>query len=178
MKNLFYPLCAVVLLFTSATIALSVQDYKVADGYSIKFDSKDPSGNFDNLKGDVTFDKDNLSGSYMNFEIEVASISTGNGMKNKKAMTSEWFDQANHPKITFVSSKLEKTDKGYFVHGNLTMKGTKRYRKIPVNIDNTSNGLKLSGTFWVERSYYKIGKPSGEVPDKLKITYVIPVKTK
>ena len=124
----------------------------------------------------LKFDKDNLADSHMNFEIDVSSINTGNGMKNKKAMTSEWFDQANHPKITFVSSKLEKTDKGYFVQGNLTMKGTKRYRKIPVAIDNTSSGLKLTGTFWVERSYYKIGKPSGEVPDKMKITYSIPVK--
>lgn len=176
MKKLFYPLVAIGILLTSAKMALPVKEYKVAEGYSVKFDSKDPSGTFKELKGEVKFDKDNLSDSHMNFEIDVASINTGNGMKNKKAMTSEWFDQANHPKITFVSSKLEKTDKGYFVQGNLTMKGTKRYRKIPVAIDNTSSGLKLTGTFWVERSYYKIGKPSGEVPDKMKITYSIPVK--
>ena len=175
MKNLFYPLATVVILLTSAKLAIPVQDYKVADGYSVKFESKDPSGIFEELKGDVKFDKDNLAESHMNFEINVASISMGNGMKNKKSMTTEWFAQANHPKITFVSSKLEKGDKGYFVMGNLTMKGTKRYRKIPIEIVNTSNGLKVTGTFWVERSYYKIGKSGGEVPDKLKITVSIPL---
>ena len=175
MKNVIYPLIAIALLLTSAKMALPVQDYKVSDGYSVKFESKDPSGIFEELKGDVSFDKDNLVDSHMNFEINVSSISMGNGMKNKKSMTAEWFDQANHPKITFVSTKLEKGDKGYYVAGNLTMKGTKRYRKIPVDIANTSSGLKLTGTFWVERSYYKIGKSKGDVPDKLKITYSIPL---
>jgi polyisoprenoid-binding protein YceI len=178
MKNVIYPLIAIVLLLTSAKLALPVQDYKVTDGYSVKFESKDPSGIFEKLKGDVSFDKDNLSSSHMNFEIDVASISMGNGMKNKKSMTAEWFDQANYPKITFVSTKMEKSDNGYYVMGNLTMKGTKRYRKIPFDVSNTSNGLKLTGSFWEERSYYKIGKSKGDVPDKLKITFSIPISKK
>lgn len=178
MKNLIYPLIAIALLLTSAKMALPVQTYKVTEGYSVKFESKDPSGIFEELKGDVSFDKENLSNTHMNFEINVSSISMGNGMKNKKSMTAEWFDQANHPKITFVSSKLEKTEKGYYVHGNLTMKGTKRYRKIPIEIANTSNGIKVNSTFWVERSYYKIGKTKGDVPDKLKITVSIPLSKK
>lgn len=178
MKNLFYPLLAILILLTSARMAISVQSYKVTDGFSVEFESKDPSGIFKELKGDVKFDKDDLAASKMNFEIDVASISMGNGMKNKKSMTAEWFDQANHPKITFVSSKLEKADKGYYVHGNLTMKGVKRYRKIPVDIVSSGNGLKLKGTFWVERSYYKIGKSGGGVPNKLKITYSIPLVKK
>ncbi len=178
MKNLFYPICAIVILLTSAKMALPVQDYKVSNGYSVKFESKDPSGIFEELKGDVSFDKDNLSDSRMDFEIDVASISMGNGMKNKKSMTAEWFDQAKYPKITFVSSKLEKGDNGYYVHGNLTMKGTKRYRKIPIDISNTSNGIKITSTFWVERSYYKIGKSGGGVPDKMKLTVSIPLSKK
>lgn len=178
MKNTIYPLIAIFVLLTSAKLALPVQEYKVAEGFSIEFESKDPSGVFKELKGDVKFDKDDLVNSRMNFEINVASISMGNGMKNKKSMTAEWFDEANHPKITFISTKLEKAEKGYYVHGNLTMKGTKRYRKIPVEIVNTSSGLKLTGSFWEERSYYKIGKSGGEVPDKLKITYSIPLSKK
>lgn len=178
MKNLIYPLSAIIILLTSAKMAISVQDYKVAEGFSVEFTSKDPSGIFEELKGDVKFDKDDLAGSHMNFEINVASISMGNGMKNKKAMTAEWFDEANHPKITFVSTKLEKAESGYYVHGNLTMKGTKRYRKIPVDIISSNGGLKLKGTFWVERTYYKVGASSETVPDKLKITYSIPLTKK
>lgn len=178
MKNLIYPLATIFILLTSAKMAISVQDYKVAEGFSVEFKSKDPSGVFEELKGDVKFDKDDLANSHMNFDINVASISMGNGMKNKKAMTAEWFDQSNHPKITFVSTKLEKAESGYFVYGNLTMKGVKRYRKIPVEIVSANGGLKLKGTFWVERSYYKVGASSDVVPDKLKITYSIPLAKK
>lgn len=178
MKNLIYPLSAILILLTSAKMAVSVQDYKVTDGFSVKFSSKDPSGIFEELEGDVKFNKDDLAGSHMNFEIDVASISMGNGMKNKKSMTAEWFDQANHPKITFVSTKLEKAESGYYVRGNLTMKGVKRYRKIPVDVVSTKSGLKLKGTFWVDRIYYKVGVSAGNVPNKLKITYSIPLVKK
>lgn len=178
MKKLVYPFLAALILLTSATIAISVQDYKVEEGFSIAFDSKDPSGIFQKLTGDVKFDQNDLGNSKFNFSIDVASISTGNGMKNKKAMTEEWFDQPNHPKIVFESTKVEKTDKGYYVHGNLTMKGVKRFRKIPAEIATTKSGLKVEGVFWVERTFYKIGKPGGPVPEKLKIIYSIPLTKK
>ncbi len=178
MKKLVYPFLAALILLTSATMAVSVQDYKVGDGFSIAFDSKDPSGIFQQLTGDVKFDQNDLENSKFNFSIDVSSISTGNGMKNKKAMTAEWFDQANHPKISFHSSKVEKTDKGYYIHGKLKMKGVERFRKIPAEVSETKSGLKVSGVFWVERTHYKIGKPGGAVPEKLKITYSIPLSKK
>ena len=178
MKKLIYPFLAALILLTSATLAISVREYKVADGFSIAFDSKDPSGIFQKLTGTVKFDENDLENSVFNFSIDVASISTGNGMKNKKAMTEEWFDQAKYPNIKFQSSKVEKTEKGYYIHGKLNLKGVERFRKIPAEIKSTSDGLKVSGVFWVERTHYKIGKPGGAVPEKLKITYSIPLSKK
>ena len=166
------------ILLTSATMVFSVQEYKVTDGYSVEFESKDPSGIFEELKGDVKFDESDLASCKMNFEINVSSISMGNGMKNKKAMTAEWFDQANYPNITFTSSKLEKAESGYYAHGYLTMKGVKRYRKIPVDIVASGSSLKIKSTFWVDRSHYKVGKTAGNVPDKLKLTVSIPLSKK
>lgn len=178
MKSIFYPLVAGLILLTSATLSVSAPEYKVADGHLIKFESKDPSGVFEDVKGIVKFDEKDLAGSSFNLSIDVASISTGNGMKNKKAMTKEWFDAAKYPTIEFVSTKVVKTEKGYQVHGNMDMKGVKRFRKIPLNVVRGKDGLKFTGTFWVDRSYYKVGKPSQATPNKLKITYSIPVSKK
>ncbi len=178
MKKLIYPFLAALILLTSATMAISTTDYKVTEGFSIAFDSKDPSGIFQKLTGNVKFDESDLENSQFNFTIDVSSISTGNGMKNKKAMTAEWFDQPNHPTIKFKSSKVEKIEKGYYIHGKLNMKGVERFRKIPAEIKSSGDGLKLTGVFWVERTHYKIGKPGGAVPEKLKITYSIPLSKK
>ena len=179
MKNLIYPLAAALILLTSATTVLvSGITYKVKEGHSIRFESKDPSGVFKKMQGNVVFDKKNLESSSFNLSIDVASISTGNGMKNKKAMTSEWFNARQYPKIEFKSTKIVKTEKGYQVQGYMHLKGVKRLRKIPMNVVNTKDGLKFTGSFWVDRSFYKIGKPSKATPNKLKIIYSIPVTKK
>jgi polyisoprenoid-binding protein YceI len=178
MNKLFYPLMASIVLLTSATLSITIQEYKVKEGFSIKFSSKDPSGSFEKMSGTVHYDKNDLENSSFDFVIDVASINTGNSMKNKKAQTSEWFYSSKHPKITFKSTKVVTTEKGTYVHGNLKMKGVTRFRKIPVKVLESKTGLKFTGTFWVDRSYYKIGKPSKTVPNKLKISYIVPVTKK
>lgn len=176
MKKLIYPLVAALILLTSATLSIASQKFEVQDGHSIKFDSKDPSGEFKSMTGTVNFDENNLANSSFNLSIDVSSIKTGNGMKDKKALTAEWFDAGKYPKIEFVSTKVVKTDKGYEVHGNLKMKGVSQFRKIPMEAAKSNGGWKFTGTFWVDRIPYKVGKKSDIVPDKLKITYSIPVK--
>ena len=179
MKKLFYPLMASLVLLTSAALSITIQEYKVKEGFSIKFSSKDPSGSFKKMSGTVHYDKNDLANSSFDFIIDVASIRTGNSMKDRKAQTSEWFNAAKHPKISFKSTKVVKTEKGTYVHGNLKMRGVSRFRKIPISFtSNVTGALKFTGTFWVDRSYYKIGKPSKTVPNKLKISYIIPVTKK
>lgn len=176
MKHLIYPLIAALIFLTSAAAVMtSASEYKVKDGYSIKFVSKDPSGVFKKMQGTIFFDEKDLTNSSFNLSVDVASISTGNGMKNKKALTSEWFNAAKFPKITFKSSKVIKTEKGYQVQGKLKLKGVERFRKIGMIPVREKGVLKFKGSFWVDRSFYKIGKPSKATPNKLKITYTIPV---
>ena len=175
MKNIFYPLLASFILLTSAAVVVTGSQYKVSKDHSIKFESKDPSGVFKRMAGAINFDKTDLSTSSFNLSIDVTSISTGNGMKDKKAMTSEWFDARKFPKIDFKSTKIVKTEKGYQVHGNMMIKGVKRFRKIPMNVSKSKSGLVFKGSFWVDRSYYKVGKPSKASPNKLKIIYSIHV---
>ena len=64
MKKVFYPLAAVLLLLTSASVALNPQDYKVKEGHSIAFKSKDPSGVFKDAKGSFKFEENDLANSY------------------------------------------------------------------------------------------------------------------
>lgn len=82
MKNsAFIWLTAITLLGSSFTWIGSVS-YKIADGYAIKFTSDNPSEVFAGLKGDIQFDEANLAESRFEVTVDVATISTGNGMKN------------------------------------------------------------------------------------------------
>lgn len=179
MKKAFYPLLAVVLLISSAFVsATSATDWKIKDDHSIKFISEDPSGIFKTFKGSIKFDESDLPGSKFDLTIDVNSISTGNGMQNKKAMTAEWFDEAKHPTITYVSSKVEKSGDGYAITGTLKIKGASKAYKIPFDFKKTGESGKFTGKFNVKRSDFKIGKPGGAVPDIMKIEFSVPVDKK
>ena len=163
------------ILCTSATVVYTSQEYRIKEGYSIAFKSKDPSGTF-NVKGTIKFDEDDLSSSKFDLTFPVSSISTGNGMKNKKAQTSEWFDAGKHPDIKYVSSKIEKSGSDYMVYGSLKIKGITKDKKVPLKVTKKGEGLVFSGSFQVNRMDYKVGKPSQAVPNVMNIDYSIPVK--
>ena len=175
MNKLIYPIAALILLVGSAATISSVSSsVKINDGHSIKFESKDPTGEFKVMKGTIKFDEDDLANAKFDLSFEVASISTGNGMKNKKALTAEWFDAAKHPQITYVSSKVEKSGNDYMVTGMLKMKGTSKEYKVPLKVTKKGKELTFTGSFKVNRIDFKVGKKSQAVPDFMNISYSIP----
>ena len=178
MKNIFYPLLAATVLLTSAIYVSPSQDFKIADGYSIAFKSKDPSGVFKTMKGTINFDEADLPNSKFDLQFVVSSISTGNGMMNKKAQTAEWFDAVKFPEIKFTSTKVVKSGSDYSVTGKLTIKGITKDKSIPLKATKVGTGYTFSGSFGVNRMDFKIGKKSDAVPDVMNISYAIPVLKK
>lgn len=178
MKKVLYPILSVVLLVSSAFMSVTNQEWTIKNDYSIKFTSKDPSGIFKEFSGKILFDEKDLKGSKFDLAVKVSSISTGNGMMNKKSLTKEWFDEAQFPNIKFVSTKIEKGEKGYNIIGNLSIKGTSKPTKIPTTYKVTGNEGSFSGVFYVKRSVYKLGSASDAVPDVLKVEFNVPVSKK
>jgi len=133
MKRLIYPLAGIAIIICSAFTIKVSQDWKIADNYSIKFDGGDPSGSFGGLKGGISFDPSDLDNSKLNVSLDVASINTGNGMKNTHAKSPKWFDAEKYPTISFVSSSISKTSSGYDTKGTLTMHGIQKQIEIPLH---------------------------------------------
>ncbi len=178
MKRVFYPLVAGILLMSSAYMSVTSKEWKISDNHSIKFISKDPTGIFKDFKGTIKFDEKDLPGSKFDVSIDVSSISTGNGMMNKKAQTEEWFNTEKFPQIKFISNKIEKSANGYTVFGDLKIKGTSKPTKINVLVVNAGDKARFSGTFNVDRIAFKVGRKSETVPDVMKIEFDIPVTKK
>lgn len=169
----FLGIIASVIFLSAFTISSSVS-WNIAEGYSIKFSSDDPSGVFNNLTGDIEFDEDNLSASKFDVQIEVASINTGNGMKNKHAKSDKWFDAKQYPTINFTSEEFTKSETGYEVKGTLEMHGIKKELTMPFTFkDNV-----FESSFTVNRIDFKIGSTEGmskKVPLDIKLDISVPV---
>jgi polyisoprenoid-binding protein YceI len=84
--------------------------------------------------------------------VDVASINTGNGMKNTHAKSDKWLDAANYPVIQFSSKTINKTATGYEAIGTLDFHGVQKEITLPFTFVNSV----FSGYFEVNRLDYNI----------------------
>jgi polyisoprenoid-binding protein YceI len=174
MKKLIFPIAIGATLFFSAFTTITSMNWKIADGYSVKFTSNDPSGAFTSLKGDIVFDASNLAAAKANLVIDVASINTGNGMKNTKAKNETWFNADKYPTIKFTSSKFAKTATGFEVTGTMEIRDVKKEVTIPFTFVNKT----FAASFMINRIDYNVGDDKGmnaHASNDLKIDVSVPV---
>jgi len=174
MKTVNYLIISgVIILLSAFTINESV-NLKIADNYSIKFSGTDVEGIFKDLKGSVQFDETNLDASKVSFSVAVNTINTGNGTKNKHAISDKWFDADKFPNITFESKRFTKSTVGYTATGKMTIHGVTKKMTIPFTFANDMFKSKFS----VNRMDFKIGTMKGmskNVSNAIELDVTIPV---
>lgn len=81
-------------------------------------------GGFNEFEGTAHLDAVDPSKSSATVSIDVASIDTRQSQRDDHLRTNDFFDAPNFPKITFVSTAVEKLDEANFrMTGDLTIKG-------------------------------------------------------
>ena len=180
MKNILTRIGILTILISLFAFTLLPTDqFIVSDDFSIKFKSADPSGNFEEMSGTISYDKSNPSKSKFNLKIKVSSIDTGNGMRDKKAMTEEWFDAKKYPEIKFVSSSMTKLESGdYKITGSLTMKGVTKKVVVPASLQDLGRKIIFKGSFKINRLDFGVGKKSDVVPSYMNIKFEVPATKK
>jgi len=169
----YLAMAAAIILFSAFTISNSI-NWKISDTYSVKFSGTKVEGIFKDLKGDIQFNEVTIEDSKFSFTIDVNSINTGNGMKNKHAVGAKWFDAENHPNITFNSKKISKSANGYEVIGDMNIHGVSKEMTIPFTFENNT----FKTNFSVNRMDFNVGTMKGmskKVSNEIKLEVVIPV---
>ena len=175
MKKNWFLLIATGLGLTALFAFTFAQNWTITDKYAIKFSSNDVGGIFKTFKGSIVFDEQTLTTSKFDVTIDVASINTGNGLQNKHAKGEEWFDAAKYPVISYTSKSIVKAGAAYQVTGDLTIRGVTKQFTIPFTFKKAGNGATFNGTFNINRSDFKIGKPGGDVAEQIKVEVAVPV---
>jgi|SRR5882724_888600 len=152
MKRLIYPAVAIMIIVGSAFTFIKSQNWNIGEDYSVKFTSDDPSGVFRGLKGTVNFDEKDLANSKFDVSIDVATINTGNGMKNTHAKSAKWLDADKFPAIKFTSSAITSTGSGYQAKGTLEFHGVQKEVTIPFTFQNNT----FNSSFEINRLEYNV----------------------
>lgn len=104
-------------------------------------------GHFNEFTADISFDPADLEVSKFNFEIQVSSIDTNIGKRDKHLQSGDFFDAAAFPKMTFKSSKITDTGNGmYDVKGTLTIKEKGYDLTLPLKLEGVKEHPAKKGT--------------------------------
>lgn len=97
-------------------------------------------GQFKTVTGSVVLDEGDLTRSHVQVEVEAASIETGEPKRDGHLMSPDFFDVAKFPKLSFRSTRIERTGEEFKVTGDLTMHGVTH--PVTLTVDSLSGSTK------------------------------------
>lgn len=82
------------------------------------------TGSFGTFEGTAETNGDDFEGAHVTFSADVSSINTGNQQRDEHLQSSEFFEAAEYPTLSFDSTSMTRSgDDTYTLAGNLTMHG-------------------------------------------------------
>ena len=93
-------------------------------------------GEFNSVSGTVDFDAAKPEQSKIDASIDMHSLHTGDPQRDAHIKGADFFDVAQHPALTFKSSKVAAAGSGYKVTGNLTFRGVTK--EVVLNVASVS----------------------------------------
>ena len=135
-------------------------NYKIDAAHSeIKFQVRhmmitNVTGNFLQFDATMESEKSDFSDAKIQFEADVNSITTNQEQRDNHLQSVDFFDAANHPKLTFASTKIESKGSNEFsLYGDITMRGVTKRVVLNVEYGGTAtdgygqvkSGFEISG---------------------------------
>ena len=155
MKKLIF-----ILLFQSL-YAQSFVDFDLSKSF-ISYDGKHPAHNWTGVSKDIqgTFEinKQDLTQSKVDLFVPVFSFDSKNA--NRDSNMLDVVEEYYYPFVRFTSSKINKTENGFKVTGNLSFHGIIKELTIPVNLEEDNQTVLVTSDFSIMLSDFKIKRPA------------------
>ncbi len=131
---------------------------------------------FRKFNAQVDYDAAKPEKSKASVEIEIPSFDLGDPDYNKEVLKKEWFNAAQFPKASFVSSSIRAAGPGKLdLSGKLTIKGKTADVTFPVSVRKLGALTQLEGKLPIKRLAFNIGegewKDTSIVADEVTITF-------
>ncbi len=136
-------------------------------------------GHFGNISGTIVWDGADITKSTVNMTIDVTTVSTGVTQRDNDLKSAKFFDVAQFPTATFVSTSVSKSGSGLTVVGNLTLHGVTKPVTLqvegptgPVNGMDKKPHSGFAATTTLKRTDFGIasGYPATVVGDDVSLT--------
>lgn len=112
------------------------------------------TGTFNKFNANVEAANEDMSDAKISFDVDIDSVNTSNEQRDGHLKGTDFFDAANYPKLSFVSTSLtKKDDSNYVLEGNLSIRGNTKPVKMDVEYfgkmtdfyGNEKHGFEING---------------------------------
>jgi len=113
-------------------------------------------GTFEKWNASMKFSSTDVRSGDLEIEIQADSVDTGNGMKNSKLKSKDFFNVKDSPTITFKSTKVVQTGPNTFdLEGDFTIRGVTKKEKLTLTDNGKgSTSGSIAGTMAFDRKDY------------------------
>jgi polyisoprenoid-binding protein YceI len=134
------------------------------------------TGGFSKLSGTATVTDGNPATLKIEAVIETDSLYSDNGKLTNHLKSPDFFAVKDHPKATFKSTKVEKSDKGYTITGDLTLLGKTKPVVMPASVSVDGEKLTISSDFTINRFDWGMTYGKGQVDDAVSLKLNVTAK--
>ncbi len=114
---------------------------------------------FKGFTAQIDYDAAKPAASKATVEIQTASLDLGDPDYNKEVTKKEWFNTAQFPKASFVSSSIAAAGAGKLnVSGKLTIKGRSANVSFPLSVKTEAGKQVFEGQLPIKRLAFNIGE--------------------
>ncbi len=140
---------------------------------SFTFVSKKVKGTISGFESSSTINLNALADSKFKGSVALETLKTGNFIRDWHLKGSKYFDADAHPKMTFESTEVSKSNVGYSVKGKLTIKATSK----ALTIDFKRKENQLIGATTLFSSDFGIEIKSDREDNEVQVKFVLSLKS-
>lgn len=135
-------------------------------------------GTIKGMKGNVKFDKNDLSNTSFETSVDVNTIDTESKKRDEHLKKDDFFDVANYAVMQFKSESITAKDGQFVTKGNLTIRDITKMVEIPFSVEEESGKTTLKGKLVINRKDYNVGESYGNfmVGEEVEIEIVCVLK--
>lgn len=133
------------------------------------------AGTISNLEATIDFDPSQLEKGIIKATVEPKTIDAGNPKLNGHLQGPDYFNVEKHPKITFTSESITKSDSGFVATGKLAIRDSIRTVSVPFQLLNAEKASTIKGTMSILASDFGLMKKSETGTDRVIITIEVPM---
>jgi polyisoprenoid-binding protein YceI len=126
-------------------------------------------GGFKKMTGTATVTDGDLSTLKIEVEIDVDSMYTDDTKLTGHLKSPDFFGVKENPTATFKTTKVEKSDKGYTITGDLTLLGKTKPVTFAATASVAGDTLSISSEFKIDRTNWGMTYGKGQVDNDVKL---------